>query len=171
MLSHSVLSDSSWVRAKSLSPVWVFLGACWVTQSCLTLSGCVLSHSVLSESSWVGAGSLSHVWLFFESPWTVAHQAPLFMGFSRQEYWSGVPFPSPRHLPDPGIKLVSLVSPSLAGRFFTTSSTWLDLEAKLSKIKGKPVYNILGSGFLGILGRKGNPDFWTPFLICRVDPH
>ena len=81
-----------------------------------------------------------------------------------------VPFPSPRHLPDPGIKLVSLVSPSLAGRFFTASTTWLDLEAKLSKIKGKHVYNILGSGFLGILGRKGNPDFWTPFFICRVDP-
>ena len=37
-------------------------------------------------------------------PWTVAHQAPLSMGFSRQEYWSGMPFPSPGDLPDPGIK-------------------------------------------------------------------
>ena len=45
--------------------------------------------------------------------WTVAHQAPLSMGFPRQEYWSGEPFPSPGALPDPGIKLVSLVSPAL----------------------------------------------------------
>ena len=41
------------------------------------------------------------------TPWTVAHQAPLFMGFSRQEYWSGLPFPSPGDLPDPGIEPVS----------------------------------------------------------------
>ena len=47
--------------------------------------------------------SLSHVRLF-ATPWTVAHQAPLSMGFSRQEYWSGLPFPSPGDLPDPGIK-------------------------------------------------------------------
>ena len=46
---------------------------------------------------------LSHVRLF-AIPWTVAHQAPLPMGFSRQEYWSGLPFPSPGDLPDPGIK-------------------------------------------------------------------
>ena len=57
-------------------------------------------------------------------PWTGAHQAPLSMGFSRQEYWSGLPFPSPEDLPNPGIKLVPLVSPALAGRFFTTSATW-----------------------------------------------
>ena len=47
--------------------------------------------------------SLSRVWLF-ATPWTVAHQAPLSMGFSRQEYWSQLPFPSPGDLPDPGIK-------------------------------------------------------------------
>ena len=47
--------------------------------------------------------SLSRVQLF-ATPWTVAHQAPLSMGFSRQEYWSGLPFPSPGDLPDPGIK-------------------------------------------------------------------
>ena len=47
--------------------------------------------------------SLSRVRLF-ATPWTVAHQAPLSMGFSRQEYWSGLPFPSPGDLPDPGIK-------------------------------------------------------------------
>ena len=47
--------------------------------------------------------SLIHVQLF-ATPWTVAHQAPLSMGFSRQEYWSGLPFPSPGDLPNPGIK-------------------------------------------------------------------
>ena len=51
---------------------------------------------------------------------TVAHQASLFMGFSRQEYCSGFPFPSPRDLPHPGIEPMSLASPALAGRFFTT---------------------------------------------------
>ena len=53
----------------------------------------------------------------FATPWTVTLQAPLSMGFSRQEYWSGLPFSSPGDLPDPGIKLKS---PALAGRFFTT---------------------------------------------------
>ena len=47
--------------------------------------------------------SLSRVWLF-ATPWTVAYQAPPSMGFSRQEYWSGLPFPSPGDLPDPGIE-------------------------------------------------------------------
>ena len=51
------------------------------------------------------------------TPWTVAHPAPLSMGFSRQEYWSELPFPSPWDLPDPGIEPVS---PALAGGFFTT---------------------------------------------------
>ena len=46
------------------------------------------------------------------------------MGFSRQEYWSGLPFPSPGHLPDPGIKTASLTSPALTGGFFSTSTTW-----------------------------------------------
>ena len=63
--------------------------------------------------------SLSSVQLF-ATPWTIACQALLFLGFSRQEYWSRMPFPSPGDLPDPGIKLESLVSPALAGGFFTT---------------------------------------------------
>ena len=56
--------------------------------------------------------------------WTVACQASLSTGFSRQDYWSGLSFLPPRDLPDPGIKLMSLMSPALAGRFFTTSATW-----------------------------------------------
>ena len=55
-----------------------------------------------------------------KTPWTVACQASLFMEFSRQEYWSGLPFPTPGDLPDPGIELMSLVSPSLAGGVFNT---------------------------------------------------
>ena len=60
----------------------------------------------------------------FVSLWTVAHQAPLSMGFSRQEYWNGLPCPPPGALPDPGIEPTSLMSPALAGRFFTISATW-----------------------------------------------
>ena len=63
----------------------------------------MLSHSVVSDSVTL---------------WTLARQAPLFIGFSRQEYWSGLPFPSPGDLPG----TASLVSPALAG-FFTTSAT------------------------------------------------
>ena len=61
--------------------------------------------------------SLSRVQLF-ATPWTIAHQAPLSMGFPRQEYWSGLPFSLPRALPDPGIEAET---PALAGGFFTTA--------------------------------------------------
>ena len=50
--------------------------------------------------------------------WTVAHQDPLSIGFSREEYQSGLPFPSPGDLPNPGIELMSLTSPALVGGFF-----------------------------------------------------
>ena len=71
---------------------------------------CVLSH-------------FSHVQLF-ATLWTVTHQAPLSMGFSRQEYWSGLPCPLPRDPPNPGIEPASLMSPALAGGFLNTSATW-----------------------------------------------
>ena len=54
------------------------------------------------------------------TPWTAAHQAPLSLGFSRQEYWSGLPFPSPEDLPNPGIEPTSSAPPALAVRLFTT---------------------------------------------------
>ena len=54
----------------------------------------------------------------------IAHQVLLSMGFSRQEYWSGLPFPPPGHRPDPGIKPSSLVSHKPASRFLTAESTW-----------------------------------------------
>ena len=65
----------------------------------------------------------SHVQLFV-TLWILARQPPLSMGFSRQEYWSGFPFPSLEDLPEPGIEPTSLTSPALAGGFFTTSATW-----------------------------------------------
>ena len=64
------------------------------------------------------AQSFSHVRLCV-TLWTVTHQAPLSVGFSRQEYGSGLPFHPPGDLPDSGIKLASPVSPALAGGFFT----------------------------------------------------
>ena len=70
---------------------------------------CVLSH-------------ISYVRLF-ANLWTVAYEAPLSMGFSRQEHWSRSSF-SPLDLPDPGVKPAFLMSPELAGKFFTTSAFW-----------------------------------------------
>ena len=65
----------------------------------------------------------SRVWLFV-ALWTVAYKAPLSVGFSRQESWSRLLCPAPRDLPNPGTELTSLMSPGLAGRFFTSSATW-----------------------------------------------
>ena len=77
---------------------------------CTCMCACVLSH-------------LHHV-QFFVTLRTVACQASLSVGFPRQEYWSGLPCPPPRDLPDPGIEPTSFMFPALAGRFFTTSATW-----------------------------------------------
>ena len=60
----------------------------------------------------------------FATPWTVAYQAPRSMGFSRQEYQSGLPCPPPGDLPNPGIECTFLTSPAFADVFFTTSATW-----------------------------------------------
>ena len=91
LMLRSVSSESLWLRPKY--------------QSFESSRACVLSH-------------FSHVQLF-ATPWTVAHQAPLSMEFSKQEYWSGLPCPPPRDLPDPGIKPVSPPCPVLAGGSFT----------------------------------------------------
>ena len=69
--------------------------------------------------------SLSHVQLF-ATPWTVAYQAPPSMGFSRQAYWSGLPFPSPGDLPDPGIE---------------PRSPALQVDTLTSEPPGKPIYS------------------------------
>ena len=87
---------------------------------------------VLVPSQRTHAWVLSHfsrAWLF-ATPWTAAGQAPLSLGFSRQEHWSGFSCSPPADLPDPGIEptLPSLTSPALAVGFFTTSATWEALK-------------------------------------------
>ena len=72
---------------------------------------------------WVCAQSLSRVQIF-ATPGTVAPQAPLSIGFSRQEYWSGLQCSPPSDLPNPGIESMSFMSPALAGGFFATHATW-----------------------------------------------
>ena len=83
----------------NISVVWTWF---WATRKImyalklcysLCMCSCILSH-------------FSHCWLF-ATPWTVAHQAPLAVGFCRQEYWSGLPCPPPGDLPDPGIESTS----------------------------------------------------------------
>ena len=84
---------------------------------------CILKPKPLDywDVCWVQL--LSCIW-FFRIPRSVAHQTPLSMGFVWQEYWSGLPFPPPGDLPHPGVDPESLVSPALAGGFFTTGTTW-----------------------------------------------
>ena len=74
--------------------------------------------ALIAHHQSVCAHLLSHVWLFV-TPWTAARQAPLSIEFSRQEYWSRLPFPIPWNLPDPRIKTASPVS---AGGLFTFAS-------------------------------------------------
>ena len=108
---------------------------------------CVLSHSVVSDS--------------LRPPWTVARQAPLSVGLSRQEYWSGLPFPSPGDHPDPRIELMSLVSPALASGFFTTAPPGKPALWHMVN-KGLPLSGVLlppNEGHLllpGVPGRKQN---------------
>ena len=84
--------------------------------------------------------------------WTLAHQAPLSMGFSRLEYWSWLPCPPPGDLPDPGIKLgvepVSLTSPALVDRFFISSNTWEALCIRLEILKTIMIIVIAGTYYL-----------------------
>ena len=81
-----------------------------------------LTWSLLNMNS--GGGLVPKSCPTLVTPWIVACQSPLSMGFSRQEYWSGLTFLIPGNLPDPEIEPMSLVSPALPGRFFTPSITW-----------------------------------------------
>ena len=112
----------------------------WFSQTCCELSG--------SESC-VCVCVLSRVWLF-ATLWTTARQAPLSMGFFRQEYWSGFPFPLPGDLPKPGIKPAFPAPRALAGGFFTTeppgklSKSWpqfTDEEREVQKRVNYPSYS------------------------------
>ena len=98
------------------------LGLGFPTQRVSQKGVCVcVNRSVVSDS--------------FATVWTVAHQAPLSMGFSRQEHRSGLPCPPPGDLSNPVIEPVSLTSPALADRFFTTNATWEAHEAYFRNLK------------------------------------
>ena len=95
------------------------------------LSHCMCMHEIVpcKDNGWSFARNHGCVLScfsrvqFFETPRTVALQAPLTVGFSRQEHWSGLPCPPPGDLPHPGIEPMSLMSPALVGGFFTISIT------------------------------------------------
>ena len=124
MQEKEALSSRGWGRLLKCSD---FTNSIQTSRN-TTFSMCshVLITSVFSGSMVVfgpcKCQPLSHVQLF-ATPQTAAHQAPLSMGFSRQEHWSGLPFSPPRDLSDPGIKPTSFISPALAGRLFTTRAT------------------------------------------------
>ena len=86
--------------------------------------------------------------------WTVAHKAPLSMGLSKQEYWSGLPCPPPRDLPNTGIEPASLKPPALAGRLYTTSVTW-EAHNSTSVYLNKKIY--LNQILTDIEGHIDNP--------------
>ena len=103
-----------------------------LTSPALQVDSLPLSHQRGPNTLWkvkVKVKSLSHAWLS-ATPWAAAHQAPLSMGFSRQEYWHGLPFPSPGDLPDPGIK---------------PRSPALQADSLPTELTGKPTYTILDS--------------------------
>ena len=96
------------------------------------LSPCLFN--LYAECTLLRAQSVSHIWLFVML-WTVACQAPLSMGFSRQEYWSGLWWPLQGDLPNSEIKPDSLMSPALAGGFFTASATWEACICRVHHVK------------------------------------
>ena len=89
---------------------------------------CVLSHSVVSDS--------------FSTPWKVACQVPLTMGFSRQEYESGLLFPPPGDHPNPGIEPESPVCPAMAGGLFTTDLTGKPIMEYYSTLKRRKLFHL-----------------------------
>ena len=98
----------------------------------------------LHRALWV-LSHFSRVWLF-GTLWTAAHHTPQSMGFSRKEYCSGLPWPSPGDLPNPGIEPASLVSPALAGGFFTTSAT--NVLVKLGHFSSPAYGHVWGFGIV-----------------------
>ena len=90
--------------------------------------------------------------------WTVACQASLSMGSSRQEYWSGLPCPPPGDLPDTRVELASLTSPALAGKFFTIRAT--NSSFKLASLKVLCYLFFFPSffGSVGVINMQKNPD-------------
>ena len=119
LLRNLYAGQEATVRAGNGTTDWFQIGK-GVHQGCI-LSPCLFN--LYAERVLLRAQSISHAWLSVML-WTVACQAPLSMGFSRQEHWSGLPWPLQGDLPNSEIKPDSLMSPALAGRFFTAGATW-----------------------------------------------
>ena len=153
-----LISDFYFTKATILNSLRIL---CWVHKRIMPLISLFFDFLIVLAISLVSSGSILYPFpctvcvhanllqfcLTLCNLWTVAHQAPLSMGFSRKKYWSGLPWPPPGTLPDPGIEPTSLMSPVLADGFFTTSTTFFTTRA------GKPlltVYLYLFSGFIEI---------------------
>ena len=128
-----------------ISPAQLWLSLSLVSLVSLGLPWPWTSIAFIGQSLCCVLSCFSHVQLFV-TLWTVAQQAPLSMGFSRQEYWSGLPCLSLGDPPDPGIKPASLISSALKGKLFTTSTT-NDLSPPLA------------------------PPMTSPFYVCLITPH
>ena len=109
----SVLTPSPLLLV-NFTRLWSYLWQCLLKEH-MWSPVCVCMHSVMSN---------------FATPWSVTRQAPLSMEFSRQDYWSGLPFPPPGDLPKPEVKPASLASPALAGELFISCTTWEVLGLK-----------------------------------------
>ena len=114
----------------------------------------MIYHKIVLFKRCTHAQSLSHVWLFV-APWTAAFQALLSVGFSRQEYWSGFPFPLPRDLPNPGTEPTS---PAPAGRFFTTTPPGMPIYKQ---------YSVYYSYYTDTTGSLGDVYVGSVGLSCR----
>ena len=133
------LAGHSWApfvdsQADSRNAIWNHLGPRAVRSHLLESVRVSLSHLVTCELCRTRAAlcvqSLSHV-RRFATPWTVACQAPLSVGFSRRERWSGLPFPPPGDLPDPGTESVTYLSPALQE------------DSLLLSHQGSPIFSIV----------------------------
>ena len=163
-----IFSQIGFFSLSSMLKSWRIFSACLllllIVGSCSSLISQIKNLQIprtwpFLTTSYPSSGThvvLSCVWLFVAT-WTVAHQVPLSMEFSRQEYWSGLPFPTPRDLPNPGIKLMSLASLALAA------------ESLLLMPPGKPLWK---SYSITKLKRSTSLIFpltfyynWNPFLL------
>ena len=122
---HQFQGSNLLTKKHDITLPWIVIKVCLKKKSWIILQKEGLIRSKQHSFGYVTACLLSHIQLLV-TLWNIAHQAPLSMGFSRKEYWSGLPCLSPRDFLNPGVKAMSLMSPSpaLAGRFFTTSATW-----------------------------------------------
>ena len=120
----------TWVNNQRTTP-WELCFQSWEAfwSSLVGLNSPNILHPIPLPSARV-LSCFSRVQLFV-TPWTIARQAPLSTGFSRQEHWSGLPCPPPGNLPNPGIESTFLMSPAQAGKFFITSTTWEALPSHI----------------------------------------